>query len=362
MKLLVGLTLAVLLGSASSVFAQTADLQKAYAQTPAQCSSPANWITISPGKIVGPSFSCTIANERPAGTGLWVYDAACEINGRSTRGNLGMGINLRPGPESFSISLPGVKDDGIELHPCKPTETQATNVSTSGWYVTPEAWGDCGEECHVWPTAWVNDTKGDFTLGMSCSPPMILGGYAVKGAGTPFSGLEMVINGRSLGRFSVDTGLSGVYVTATNLAKQSQAGIRAALVSGRTMSFKVAGRAPINFTLSGSRAAIEKLEKLCQPNVRAATPDKLVGSRWIYLFRGNEFQFTFGKKTIDDFPSWSGVTWNRLGEHMVELSANGGANKIIFSFVNPDSFRGRDWDNSKVVGRRIWAAPAKIQN
>lgn len=361
MKLLVGLTLAVLLGAASSVFAQTADLQKAYARTPAQCDSPANWITISPGKIIGPSFKCSIANERPAGTGLWVYDAACNINGRSTRGNLGMGINMRPGPESYSISLPGVTGSGIDLHPCKPTDTQATNVSTEGWYVTPESWGDCGEECHVWPTAWVNDAKGDFALGMSCSTPMILGGYVMRGSDTPFSELEMVIDGQSLGRFSVDTGLNDVYVTATNPAGQSKSRIRAALVSGRTMSFNVAGRAPINFPLFGSKAAIEKLEKLCQPDVRAATPDKLVGSRWAYLFRGNEFQFKFGTNTIDDFPSWSGVTWNRLGENSVELSANAGASKIIFNFDNPNSFRGLDWDGSKVVGRRIGAAPAQTQ-
>ncbi len=64
MKLLAGLTLTVLLGATSSVLAQSADLQKAYAQTPAQCSSPANWVMISPGKIIGPSFSCTIFREK----------------------------------------------------------------------------------------------------------------------------------------------------------------------------------------------------------------------------------------------------------------------------------------------------------
>lgn len=361
MKLLVSLTLAVLLGNASGIFAQTADLQKTYAQTPEQCSSPANRIAISPGKIIGPNFNCEIANERPAGTGLWVYDASCEINGRFTRGNLGMGINMKPGPESYSISLPGVNGGGIDLHPCEPAVAEATNVSTTGWYVTPEEWGDCGEECHTWPTAWINDANGDYTFGMSCSASMVLGGYAMRGSQAPFDELDMAINDQSLGRFSVDTGLNDVYVTPTNPTWQSESLIREALVSGRTMNFNVAGRAPINFTLSGSRAAIEKMEKLCQPDVHAATPDKLVGSRWIYLFRGNEFQFTFGKNTIDDFPSWSGVTWNRLGEYMVELSANGGASKIIFSFDNLDSFRGRDWDKSKVVGRRILAALAQTQ-
>jgi len=263
MKLLVGLTLAMLLGAASSVFAQSTDLQKAYAQTPAQCRSPVNWITISSGKIVGPSFRCAIANERPAGTGLWVYDAACEINGRSTRGNLGMGVNMRPGPESYSISLPGVKGDWIDLHPCKPTVKQPTKVNTTIWYVTPEAWGDCGEECHTWPTAWINDANGDYALGVTCDAPMLLGGYAMRGSQTPFAELEMVINGQSLGQFSVHTGLNDVYITPTNPARQSKSQIRAALVSGRTMSFNVAGRAPINFTLSGSKAAIRKMEKLC---------------------------------------------------------------------------------------------------
>jgi hypothetical protein len=92
---------------------------------------------------------------------------------------------------------------------------------------------------------------------------MFLGGYAMRESRTPFSELEMVIDGQSLGRFSVDTGLNDVYITPTNPARQSKSQIRAALVSGRTMSFNVAGRAPINFTLSGSKAAIRKMEKLC---------------------------------------------------------------------------------------------------
>jgi hypothetical protein len=124
MKFLVGLTPAVMLGVASAVFAQTADLQTTYAQTPAECSSPEALITISPGLIESRNFRCALSNERPAGTGLWVYAAACTIEGQSVSGKMSMGVSMKPGPEYFSISLPGSDDRWIDIHPCKPAGTE----------------------------------------------------------------------------------------------------------------------------------------------------------------------------------------------------------------------------------------------
>lgn len=114
----------MVLGSATMAFAQVADLQTTYAQTPTQCSNTAKLITISAGKIKGPNFNCDLSNEQPAGTGLWAYDAVCTINEKSINGTMPMGININVDPAYFSISLPG-GEDWIDIHPCKPAASSA---------------------------------------------------------------------------------------------------------------------------------------------------------------------------------------------------------------------------------------------
>jgi hypothetical protein len=107
---------AILLSFSSAVIAQVKDLQKTYAENPSECRTPAKQILISQGKIEGPSFSCAIENERLAGTGLWVYDASCMINGKSIDGEIPMGISMDS--KYFSISLPD-SDDWMDIHACK---------------------------------------------------------------------------------------------------------------------------------------------------------------------------------------------------------------------------------------------------
>ena len=79
-----------------------------------------------------------------------------------------------------------------------------------------------------------------------------------------FSELEMLIDGQSLGRFDVHLGLNDVYVSPNDPAEQSPSRVRAALASGGALSFRIAGRAPLELTLTGSKAAIRLLDKFCR--------------------------------------------------------------------------------------------------
>jgi len=140
----------------------------------------------------------------------------------------------------------------------------AANAGADVWYVTPEDKGDCGEECRTPPMAWIDEANGTHTFGMTCSGVMVMGGSAMEVPEPPFSELEMVIDGQSLGRFSVQNGLNDVYVSPTKPDEQSPDQVRAKLESGSALSFKVAGQVPIEMTLSGSKNAIRKMRTFCE--------------------------------------------------------------------------------------------------
>lgn len=78
-------------------------------------------------------------------------------------------------------------------------------------------------------------------------------------SGLPFSEAEMVIDGRSFGRFSFDESLNDIYVSAIVPIASPPVRVREAISSGNVLEFSMTDYPALNFTLSGSRAAIQKM-------------------------------------------------------------------------------------------------------
>jgi hypothetical protein len=136
-------------------------------------------------------------------------------------------------------------------------------ADANAWYITPAKQGDCGEECYTPATAWIDTQDGNYAFGISCGNVMIMTGPAMMRPQPPFSMAEMLIDSRSFGDFSVYNGLNDTYVSATDIAAQSTSDIQDAMNSGSTLRFRIANRAPLDFTLAGSRAAIKEISRLC---------------------------------------------------------------------------------------------------
>jgi hypothetical protein len=137
------------------------------------------------------------------------------------------------------------------------------NAGSNVWYVTPESRGSCGEECYSAPAAWIEDTYGNHSFGVSCRGTMFMGGSAMAVNEPPFSQAEMFIDEQSYGYFDVQNGLNDTYVTPTNPGWQTPSRIQAALDSGEALSFHVPRYAQLNFKLSGSRSAIALMNNAC---------------------------------------------------------------------------------------------------
>ena len=132
------------------------------------------------------------------------------------------------------------------------------------WYTTPAHQGYCGEECYTQPDACIDTQDGEYTFGVSCGYAMILAGPAMMQPQPPFSATEMVIDGQSLGNFAVYNGLNDTYVSATNPAAQSPSQIQDAIRFGSALRLRITNSQPLDFTLSGSRAAIKTMSGLCR--------------------------------------------------------------------------------------------------
>ena len=87
-----------MLNFSPAAIAQVEDLQPTFVKTPRMRATPAELITISQLKIEGPDFSRTLKGDQPAGTGHWVYDASCTINGKSVCGEMPMGASMNADP------------------------------------------------------------------------------------------------------------------------------------------------------------------------------------------------------------------------------------------------------------------------
>lgn len=141
----------------------------------------------------------------------------------------------------------------------------AAMAQSPRWYVEPESQGECGEECFTPATAWVYEPNGNFALGVQCEGTMVLGGPAMGQQTDPIASVEMVIDGRSYGRFDIATGLNDYYVAPT-LAGGAQdwtRALRPALASGSALQLWLGPNALLEFGLGGSRAALDALDAQC---------------------------------------------------------------------------------------------------
>ncbi|MGF1624829.1 MAG: hypothetical protein ACFCVH_08090 [Alphaproteobacteria bacterium] len=143
------------------------------------------------------------------------------------------------------------------------------------WYVEAESRGPCGEECYTPPTAWIYGANGAFAFGVQCAGEMVLGGPAMAQLTDPITSVEMAIDGRSYGRFDVQTGLADFYVrpTLTGDAQDWARSVRPALAAGATVQLWLGSAALLEFGLAGSRAALDSLDAQCAaPAGPAALP------------------------------------------------------------------------------------------
>lgn len=69
----------------------------------------------------------------------------------------------------------------------------------------------------------------------------------------------------------------------------------------------------------------------------------LQGTHWKYNISGTVFPFRFGEKTIDDFPQWAGVTWQRLSNTQIRLVFPDNR-ETTMTFNSRTSFTGTDFD------------------
>jgi len=94
------------------------DILTTYATTKGACSGdPQKLVELAENRITGPGFSCTLANGRPAGTGLVAYDGTCTVDGANTPGTIA--LDLGNYSDHFKLLLPG-RDGWISLYPCTP--------------------------------------------------------------------------------------------------------------------------------------------------------------------------------------------------------------------------------------------------
>ncbi|MEP0943679.1 MAG: hypothetical protein ABJH63_14025 [Rhizobiaceae bacterium] len=144
------------------------------------------------------------------------------------------------------------------------TMSLPAQAGSDAWYTTPERQGDCGDECYTAPHAWIDEANGRHAYGISCDSTMVLGGPAMEVSQIPFTKAHILIDGKSMGVFSIDSGLNDVFVSPAEENELTHAQVQAALEAGRRFQLKVEGRSPIKFNLRGSRAAIRSMMKACQ--------------------------------------------------------------------------------------------------
>lgn len=153
---------------------------------------------------------------------------------------------------------------------CALTLPQAMAQSPR-WAVESASQGDCGDECYTPPTAWVYAGNGQFAFGVQCDGQMVLGGPAMAVPTPPFSQVEMRIDGRSYGVFSVQNGLNDVYVSPTLGGTQDWLStIRPALAGGNVLQLWMGPSALLEFGLGGSRLALDGVDAQCAAGTTAA--------------------------------------------------------------------------------------------
>ena len=140
------------------------------------------------------------------------------------------------------------------------------STRSSAWYATPADQGDCGDECYTAPTAWIDQEEGNYAFGVSCDATLILGGSAMEVSQLPFSAAEMIIDGKSFGHFSIDSGLNDVFVSPDADNGRTPNTVQKALESGARLQLIIVNGPALDFTLKGSKTAIATTMKACQNN------------------------------------------------------------------------------------------------
>lgn len=98
--------------------AQEADIQTTYATEKGACGGGAEaQVEIAEGRITGPGFDCALSKDRPAGSGLVAYDAACTVDGKKTTEVVA--LDLGNYDDHFELALPG-REGWFKLYPCTP--------------------------------------------------------------------------------------------------------------------------------------------------------------------------------------------------------------------------------------------------
>lgn len=141
------------------------------------------------------------------------------------------------------------------------------------WAVSAASTDPCGEECYLPPTATVFTDNGQFAFGVQCGGEMVLAGPAMAQLATPITSVDMVIDGRSFGRFEVQTGLNDDYIrpTIAGGAQDWTAAVRPALAAGSVLQLWLGPTALLEFSLAGSRAALDGVDSLCAGGETAAS-------------------------------------------------------------------------------------------
>ena len=81
-----------------------------------------------------------------------------------------------------------------------------------------------------------------------------------------------------------------------------------------------------------------------------ALKDKLVGTTWIYKWRGREYNFGFNPDgTISKLQSWSMVRWVVIAPNEVALIGSSDRMVLLFN-QQTTAFNTMDWDGRKSSG------------
>jgi len=151
---------------------------------------------------------------------------------------------------------------------CQPGRWGGTSGGCSGnkeWFFSPGLRGDCGDECHVRKTAWVNDSFNLYAFGVQ-GGTLVFRGTTDGTWRLHFSEMELSIDGKSFGRFSVGEGLNGDYVLPVHGTMEARwSRMSRALRKGKTL-FAIGDNFRLGFTLRKSNAALKESLRISNRN------------------------------------------------------------------------------------------------
>jgi len=96
---------------------------------------------------------------------------------------------------------------------------------------------------------------------------------------------------------------------------------------------------PLEITTAQSIAGTKKLY------------EAIVGTVWLHHYKGNDFEFAFGKSgLIEKHTNWKGIKWRVVSPTEVIFDGTTGA-KMLFTFdKDAKTFTNIDWDGTPTTG------------